>query len=100
MNSGSLLLLTTRTVVLSEGSQTSSTAPPLESTPETPNQRLRVGASPEVQSWRLHSFTAGAVGSIPGWGTRIPQAAEQLNATTTEPTTPEPAPQLRPDAAK
>ena len=28
-----------------------------------------------VQWLRLHTFTVGGVGQIPGWGTKIPQAA-------------------------
>ena len=30
---------------------------------------------PVVQGLRLHASTAGAMGSIPGWGTKIPNAA-------------------------
>ena len=34
-----------------------------------------MGNSLAVQWLGLHAFTAEAVGSIPGWGTNIPQAA-------------------------
>ena len=30
-----------------------------------------------VQGWRLHTFTAGGVGSIPGQGTKMPHAMRQ-----------------------
>ena len=33
------------------------------------------GTSPAVQRLRLCAFTAGGKGLIPGWGTKIPQAA-------------------------
>lgn len=41
-----------------------------------------------VQSLRLLASNAGRAGSIPGWGTKIPHAKEQLSprATTREPT--------------
>ena len=31
----------------------------------------------DIQWLRLHAFTARDIGSIPGWGTRIPHAAQQ-----------------------
>ena len=34
----------------------------------------RIGTSLVVQWLRLHTSTAGGVGSIPGWGTKIPHA--------------------------
>ena len=29
-----------------------------------------------VQWWRLHTSTAGGIGSVPGWGTKIPHAMQ------------------------
>ena len=45
-------------------------------------------ASLAVQWLRLHTSNAGAMGSIPGQGTKIPHVTEQLSlcAATTEPT--------------
>ena len=34
-----------------------------------------IGTSLVVQRLRLHASNAGGVGSIPGWGTKIPHAA-------------------------
>ena len=36
------------------------------------------GTTLVVQWLRLHAPNAGDTGSIPGWGTKIPHAAEQL----------------------
>ena len=36
---------------------------------------LSAGYSLAVQCLGLHAFTAEGAGSIPGWGTKIPQAA-------------------------
>jgi len=33
-----------------------------------------LGASPAVHWLRLHASSAGDIGSIPGWATKIPQA--------------------------
>ena len=35
-----------------------------------------LGASLTVQWLRLHTSTAGGTGSIPGWGMKIPHAAQ------------------------
>ena len=37
-----------------------------------------LGISPAAQRLRLHSSSAGSTGSIPGWGTKILHAAEQI----------------------
>ena len=38
---------------------------------------VELGTSLVVQWLRLHTPNAGATGSIPGWGTKIPQATWQ-----------------------
>ena len=53
--------------------------------------------SPDSPVVKNPPCNAGALGSVPGWGTKIPQAAEQLNPCTTEHLH---VPQLRPKAAK
>ena len=55
------------------------------------NSQIRTagaGTSLAVQWLRLHTSTAGVTGSIPGQGTKIPHAAQQLSlrATTREST--------------
>ena len=35
---------------------------------------MRIGNSLEVQWLGLHASAAGDTGSIPGWGTKVPQA--------------------------
>ena len=43
---------------------------------ETGKQRLCLGSLLGVQRLRLCASTAGGMGSIPGWGTKIPHAAQ------------------------
>ena len=45
------------------------------------------GISPVVQWLKNQSCNSGDIGSVPGWGTKIPHAVEQLSlpATATEP---------------
>ena len=49
---------------------------PTENWVETSIQKESDGTSLAVQWLRLHAFTAGDVGSIPGQGTKIPYAGQ------------------------
>ena len=42
-----------------------------------PSQNPHVGTSLVVQWLRLRALNAGGTGSIPGWGTKIPHAAQR-----------------------
>ena len=55
----------------------------LESSLAVPQKATRRGASLAVQQLRLRGSTAGGTGSIPGWGTKIPQAAHRPKKKTT-----------------
>ena len=47
--------------------------------PTGPQIRMDKGSSLVVQWLELHTFTAEGAGSIPGWGTKIPQARKTKN---------------------
>ena len=39
-------------------------------------KKSKLGTSPVVQWLRLWASTAGGMGSIPGWGTKVPHAVQ------------------------